>query len=285
MNRLWKRWIALALFVIVLGITFVFLGRWQLDRLDQRQAKNDAILANEAAAPKPFDQVFGPDITITDADQWQRVTATGTFDAEHQFQVRYRFNNSQPGFEVITPLRTTTGQTVLVNRGFINVPGGTEIPATLPAPPAGQVSVMGHVRRSENGKPQAVNPRDGMIRLVNAPAIGATLPYPVLDGWIATLEMNPAQQAEFETLALPEISDGPHFWYAMQWFLFAVIGVTGLVVFIRSDLRERRAKRSGSPGKPARPAPAAAAAAQANLTTDGRSDALTLPREGSSDKD
>ncbi|WP_432558078.1 SURF1 family cytochrome oxidase biogenesis protein [Granulicoccus sp. GXG6511] len=246
MNRLWKRWIALALFVIVLGVTFVFLGRWQLDRLDQRHARNDAILANEAAAPKPFDQVFAPGVTITDADQWQRVIATGTFDAEHQFQVRYRFNNSQPGFEVVTPLRTTTGQTVLVNRGFIHVPGGRGIPTTLPAPPAGQVTVMGHVRRSEQGKPQAIDPNEGMVRLINAPAIGRTLPYPVLDGWIATLEMNPAQQAEFETLALPEISDGPHFWYAMQWFLFALIGLTGLVIFIRGDLRERRNRRAGT---------------------------------------
>lgn len=252
MNRLWKRWIALALFVIMLGVTFVLLGRWQLDRLDQRQARNHVILTNEAKPPQPFDQVFRPGMTITDSEQWQRVVATGTFDAEHQFQVRYRFNESQPGYEVVTPLRTTTGQTVLVDRGFVPVPGGQGIPTTLPPPPAGQVTVIGHVRRNENGKPQAIDPNNGMVRLVNAPAIGRTLPYPVLDGWIAALEMNPAQQAEFQTLALPEISDGPHFWYAMQWFLFAVIGVTGLVVFVRSDLRDRRGRRA--PSEPAPPA-------------------------------
>lgn len=244
MNRLARRWIALALFVVVLGATFVLLGRWQLDRLDQRQARNQTIVTNEAAAPVPFDAVFAPGVTITDDDQWQRVVATGTFDAAHQFQVRYRFNNSQPGYEVVTPLRTTTGQTVLVNRGFILLPRGEPVPTTLPPPPAGQVSVMGHVRRSENGKPQAIDPVNQQVRLVNAPAIGRTLPYPVLDGWIATLEINPAQQPEFETLALPEISDGPHFWYAMQWFLFAVIGVTGLFVFIRGDLRDRRNRRT-----------------------------------------
>lgn len=244
-NRLWRRWLALALFVLVLGVTFVLLGRWQLDRLDQRQARNDAILVNEAAAPKPFDAVFAPGVTITDADQWQRVVATGTFDAAHQFQVRYRFNHSQPGYEVVTPLRTTTGQTVLVNRGFLPVPSGQRIPATLPPPPPGQVTVLGHVRRSEHGKPRAIDPNDGMVRLINAPAIGRTLPYPVLDGWIAALETNPPQQGEFQTLALPEISDGPHFWYAMQWFLFAVIGITGLFVFIRTDLRDRRGRPGG----------------------------------------
>ena len=252
MNRLWKRWTALALFVVVLGVTFLLLGRWQLDRLEQRQTRNDAILVNEAAAPQPFDTVFGPGVTITDDDQFQRVIATGTFDADHQLQVRYRFNGSQPGYEVVTPLHTTTGQTVLVNRGFIALPRNELIPTTLPPPPSGEVTVMGHVRRSEQGKPQAIDPADSMVRLINAPAIDVTLPYPVVDGWIATLEMNPAQQADFEPLLLPEISDGPHFWYAMQWFLFAAIGVTGLVIFIRSDLKDRRGRRTPAPDREVR---------------------------------
>lgn len=242
MNRLWKRWIALAVFVVVLGTVFVNLGQWQLDRLEQRHQRNDIILTNEAAPPKNFDEVFGP--PITEADQWQRVRITGTFDSDNQFQVRYRFNDSRSGYEVVTPLRTAGGQTVLVNRGFILVPRGEIIPEVLPPPPAGEVTVVGHVRRNENGKPQAINPVNHQVRLVNAPAIGATLPYAVADGWIAALEMNPAQQSDFQKLALPEISDGPHFWYAMQWFLFALIGLTGLFVFIRGDIKERRKRRT-----------------------------------------
>jgi flagellar biosynthesis/type III secretory pathway M-ring protein FliF/YscJ len=39
---------------------------------------------------------------------------------------------------------------------------------------------------------------------------------------------------------VPELSDGPHFWYAVQWFMFTGIGVLGVVVFIRGDLRARR---------------------------------------------
>lgn len=244
MSRLWKRWVALAVFVVVLGVIFVNLGRWQLNRLEERQQRNETILANESAPPQSFDQVFGP--VIGESDQWQRVRVTGVFDAAHQFQVRYRFNNSQPGYEVVTPLRTAGSQAVLVNRGFIPLPRGETLPTELAPPPAGEVTVLGHVRRNENGKPQAINPVNNQIRLINAPAIGAALPYPVVDGWIATLETNPPQQAEFQPLALPEISDGPHFWYAMQWFLFAVIGLSGLFVFIRGDLKERRARRTGA---------------------------------------
>lgn len=242
MRRLWKRWIALGVFVIVLGVVFVNLGDWQLRRLEERRARNDIILANEAAPPKPYELVFRT--PITEDDQWQRVRVSGTFDAEQQFQVRYRVNNSQPGYEVVTPLRTTNGQTVLIDRGFIPVPRGESIPDVLPPLPAGEVTVVGHVRRNEHGKSQAIDPVDNRIRLINAPAIAATLPYPVRDGWIAAVEVSPPQHAEFQPLELPEISDGPHFWYAMQWFLFAVIGLSGLFVFIRGDLKDRRAGRT-----------------------------------------
>lgn len=242
MRRLWKKWVALGVFVVILGVVFVNLGEWQLRRLEERQARNDVILAHEAAEPKPYELVFGR--PIGEDDQWQRVRVRGTFDADRQFQVRYRFNNSQPGYEVVTPLHTANGQTVLVDRGFIPVPRGEQIPDALPAPPVGEVTVVGHVRRNEQGKSQAIEPVDNRIRLINAPAIAATLPYPLLDGWIAAVEVSPPQQAEFQPLELPEISDGPHFWYAMQWFLFAVIGLSGLFVFIRGDLKERRSRRT-----------------------------------------
>lgn len=255
MNRPWKRWIALTLFVIVLGLTFLLLGRWQLDRLDQRQERNHAVLTNESALPRPYAEAWSA--TITDEDQWQRVTATGTFDGAHQFQVRYRYNNGQAGYEVVTPLHTAQGDSVLINRGFLPTDRPGQIPTTLPPPPAGEVTVLGHVRRNERGKPQAVDPVNHQIRLVNADAIGRTLPYPVLDGWIAALDVTPPQQAEFQPLALPEISDGPHFWYAMQWFLFALIGVSGLFVLIRGDLRDLR-------GLSARRPPSAPARAHRN---------------------
>lgn len=244
MRRLWKRWVALGVFVVILGVVFVNLGEWQLRRLEERQQRNDVILVNEAAEPKPYELVFGR--PITDDDQWQRVRVRGTFDAQQQFQVRYRYNNSQPGYEVVTPLHTTTGQTVLIDRGFIPVAGGEQIPDAFPAPPPGEVTVIGHVRRNEQGKSQAIDPVDNRIRLINSPAIATTLPYPVLDGWIAAVEVSPPQQAEFQPLELPEISDGPHFWYAMQWFLFALIGLSGLFVFIRGDVKDRRVRRTAA---------------------------------------
>ena len=227
-------------FVAVLGTVFVNLGEWQLHRLAQRQQRNTDTVANEQNPVVGYEQVFTR--PIVERDQWQRVSARGTFDAEHQFLLRYRNNGDANGYEVVTPLRTASG-TVLVDRGFVLLQRGQQIPAAPPAPPAGEVTVTGHVRRDEQGRRSAVTPVNGQMRLINSTSIGATLPYPVAAGYIGLLSVDPPQEGGFQTVLLPEINDGPHFWYAVQWFMFATLGAAGVVVFIRGDLKARRAER------------------------------------------
>ena len=237
MRRLWLRWALLIIFVAVLGIAFVNLGEWQLDRLAQRRERNATTIANEQKPIQPYAQVFTH--PITDADQWQRVEARGTFDPDHQFVVRYRSNGGVDGYEVVTPLRTASGA-VLVDRGFIPLDRGTRIPSVAPAPPAGEVTVVGHVRRNEQGRRAAIRPVGNQMRLISSNAIAATLPYEIGSGYIGLLSVQPEQQGGFQPIQLPELSEGPHFWYAVQWFMFTAVAVAGIVVFIRGDLRARR---------------------------------------------
>ncbi len=237
MRRLWLRWALLIAFVAVLGVAFVSLGNWQLDRLAQRKERNATTIANEQKPVQPYEQVFTR--PITDADQWQRVEARGTFDADHQFVVRYRSNGGVDGYEVVTPLRTASGA-VLVDRGFIPLERGTRIPSVAPAPPAAEVTVVGHVRRNEKGRRAATTPVGNQMRLISSDAITATLPYEIESGYIGLLTVQPEQQGGFQPIQLPELSEGPHFWYAVQWFMFTAIAVAGIVVFIRADLRARR---------------------------------------------
>jgi cytochrome oxidase assembly protein ShyY1 len=263
-HRLWVRWALLTAFVLAFGTACAFLGNWQLDRLHSRRERNVSTVQNEEGAVRPWDQAFTR--TITDADQWQRVSATGTFDAEHQYVLRYRSTTDVDGYEVVTPLRTATGN-VLVDRGIVSVTNGAQIPTVAPPPPTGVVTVVGHVRRDEEGKRSARVPVNGSMRLIDSGSIAATLPYPVADGYIGLLTVDPPQSGGFKPIALPEISDGPHFWYAVQWFMFAGIGLAGIVVFIRGDLRERRTGHRKTPKGPKGPKPQDPA--QPELTSSG----------------
>lgn len=235
---LWVRWVALVVFVAVLGVLFVNLGQWQLDRLEQRRAQNAVVRQNTEAPIADFADVFNSPVTAQ--DEWQRVRVTGTFDTDHQYVIRYRNNDDKSGYEVVTPLQTASGQSVLIDRGFVTVPRGEKIPTSAPAPPTGEVTIVGRARPDQDGRDSATEPQNGSARLIDSGKISADLGYPLVGGYIDVLSMKPADTVEFEQIALPELNEGPHFWYAVQWFMFTGIGVLGVVVFIRGDLRERR---------------------------------------------
>lgn len=239
-GRPWLRWLVLGVFVVALAIAFVNLGFWQLDRLDQRRARNDAVTAAEHAEPVEFAAVFSR--PVTDADAWRRVRVRGTFDAGHQFLVRYRSLGRESGYEVVTPLRTTTGAWVLVDRGFGVKRASEDYPSVLPAPPAGEVAITGFVRRDEQGSPEAMTPLQpsNTVRLVNSVALGEHLPYPVVNGFISVQEVTPPQPGGLVPVQPPERTEGSHFSYALQWFLFAGIAGIGLLLLVRSDVRAGR---------------------------------------------
>ncbi len=238
-GNIWVRWSLLAVFVVTLSITFLNLGQWQLNRLEQRRGDNEIVIAHESTAVQPYRAVMNK--VISDDDQWQRVEVSGTFDPEHQLLVRYRSNAGAVGWELVTPLVTDSGDTVLVNRGFVPRAPGQDFPTVFPAPPSGPVTVVGHVRRDEQGKDNATVPNEVQtVRLINSGDIGAWLGRPVVNGYVGLLSVTPAQGSEFVPVEPPELSDGPHFWYAVQWFCFTLIAGAGLVVFIRNDIREKR---------------------------------------------
>ena len=243
MKKLWTRWLALVVLVLLLGALFIRLGEWQLHRLEWRRGNNAAILAYEKQLPKPYDQVWTPGRTIAEHDQWQKVTVTGTYDATHQLQAMLRSTNDgtkKAGSEVLTPMRTTKGEWVLIDRGFLVRPQGTSEKPVLPDPPSGAVEVTGYVRRNEIGKPAATDPVDGAVRLVNSPAISATLPYKLVDGYVGVVSSKPAQTGDLLPMTTPQLTEGPHLSYAIQWFLFTAIAVTGTVILIRADLRDKK---------------------------------------------
>ena len=223
MRRLWLRWAGLVVFVVVLGAVFVNLGQWQLDRLEQRRDPQRRDAWPTSSEPvRPLAEVFTGE--ITDADQWQRVEAVGTFVADQQFVVRYRQQRRRRGLRGGHPA-AYRGRRGAGRPGLRRATSpGDRIPSTAPPPPAGEVRVVGHVRRNEQGRRAATTPVDGQLRLINSDAIGAVLGYPLLNGYVGLLEVTPPQSGGFVPVELPEINEGPHFWYAMQWFGFTGIG-------------------------------------------------------------
>lgn len=239
MSRQVKRWIALGVLAVVLATSFIMLGNWQLDRLDERRERNAGVVAHESDPVRPYREVM--DKVIEDEDQWYRVTATGTYLPE-QFQVRYRSNNDSLGSEVLAVLLTDEGDRLLVNRGFlVREPGKPD--GDLPPTLEGEVTVTGYVRRNERGDESAMTPHETYIRLINSEVLSRSLGAELVNGYITLIDSTPAEDPILVPISTPDLSEGPHLSYALQWFAFTVIGVIGVGVLVRADLRDRRKAR------------------------------------------
>jgi cytochrome oxidase assembly protein ShyY1 len=228
------RGLALALAVILLAGTCVQLGRWQLHRLGDRKERNDITRSNLAAPPTPLHEVVGPGQPVGRQHEWRQVTATGRYDESKQIVIKYRNVKDRPGFEIVTPLLLDDGTAVLVDRGFLPRAGSSSAVPAIPPAPTGQVTITGRLRHSERGDREAVTPVDRQARLINAGAIGRATGLDLVDGYIA------ADDPAFTQPPLPELNGGPHFFYALQWFFFALLAIGGLVYFSREESRARR---------------------------------------------
>lgn len=241
MRRMIWRWAGLAVVLTLLALLAARLGEWQLDRLEQRREANAVIVANEGLAPVDWAELMGGE--VRDDDAWRRVTLRGTYTGE-QFQVRYRNFGGGPGIEVAAILRTVDGAEVLVNRGFIPRQQGRPDTEVLPPTPAGEVSVLGYVHRDERGDDTAVVPHDHKVRLINAGAIGAALGRELVPGYVVLISSDPANGEDLLPITPPELTEGNHLSYALQWFTFGIIGFAGIFVLIRSDLKDMRRARA-----------------------------------------
>jgi cytochrome oxidase assembly protein ShyY1 len=229
------RWITAALAVILLAVVCVELGRWQLHRLEERKARNEVTRSNLAAAPAPLDQIVGPQGVIGDQHAWRTAVVTGHYDATKQIVLRYRNVSDQSGFEIVTPLVLADGKAILIDRGFLARQGAELAPLSIPAVPTGQVTVTGRLQRSERGgHTSGGTPDDGTARLINGPDFAKVLGLNLYDGYMMLDKQEPmANDSSFGTFPGPEIDDGPHFFYALQWFFFALMAIGGLIYFTR----------------------------------------------------
>ncbi len=254
------RWIAAALAVLVLAGVCVQLGRWQFHRLDDRKARNDVTRANLAAPPAPIDQIVGQDGVVGDRHAWRTAVVTGRYDASKQVVLRYRNVKDRPGFEIVTPLTLPDGKAVLVDRGFLARQGAELAPGSIPAVPTGEVTITGRLQRSERGgHTTGGTPDDGTARLINGPEFGKALDLNLYDGYLTIDKQEPANDAAFGGFPGPEIDDGPHFFYGLQWFFFALLALAGLVYFSRQQVRDAGPPEDDA-SDPARPEVPAAAA-------------------------
>ena len=220
--------------LVLVAALFVRLGFWQLGRREERRAANRA--AAQARAEPPRELGVGADRMPEELNEhW--VEASGAFDRSHEVVIRGQAFQGTPGVLVVTPLRLATSDSaVLVLRGF--VPSADAVRADLDSlAEPGTVRVRGLATQIASGGGQPIE-RDGRTTWarLDLPALRARLPYPVLP---VLVRQTPDSGLPLSPLRLPapELSEGPHLSYAIQWFAFAVMTVAFGVLVVKKGGR------------------------------------------------
>jgi cytochrome oxidase assembly protein ShyY1 len=246
-----RRWVLFALAVVALVAGSVWLGSWQFDRLTERKADNAVVRANETKDPAAVGVVLATGRGVRDQDEWRLVEATGTYAADETVVVRYRTRDGRSGVDVVVPLVTADGPALLVDRGWLETrPDGTDR-SSIPAPPTGTVTVTGWVRADGTGDSTGVD--DLSTRAISSARIGEALDRDVYGGFVELRAEDGAPAEGLEPVQLPELDNGPHFFYGLQWWFFGVLAVFGFC-YLAWDERKRgpRGQRQGRSGPPQR---------------------------------
>jgi cytochrome oxidase assembly protein ShyY1 len=177
---------------------------------------------------------------LPEQQQWRKVIVTGTYDVAEQTLVRYQTRDGRPGVNVITPLHTEAGSTVLVDRGWMQVTNDPTAPVDLPDPPAGRVTVTGWAVQDQSGEPDQVTPNQGEVRLVSSRGFTGRTEGPVLQGYVRAAQERPAPQQPLVRAEPPELNSGPHFFYGLQWWFFGALALGGFAYFAWAEARDRR---------------------------------------------
>lgn len=236
-GRLW-RVIVVTIFLLLFA-GFMALGIWQVQRLSWKLALIERVETRIHSAPV---DVPAPDVTITrDSSEYLRVKASGRFRSDQEVVVK-AVTELGAGWWVLTPLETSRGFTVLVNRGFVPA----EMKNTRPtAPEAGEV--VGLLRISE--------PRGGFLRendpagdnwfSRDVPAIASAkgLTPPVAPYFIDTQPYTDGPQTDFPRAGMTVVKfANSHLVYAMTWFGLAAGSLVGMVLVLRERRRRQRAE-------------------------------------------
>jgi len=223
-----------ALFKSIIALLLIILclwgSQWQYHRGVDRHARNAIIEKRIAQSPIELTTVKG---NLADYE-WQRVVVAGTFNPDKQILLRNRYNDGKYGYEVLTLFTSTDNKSFWVDRGWVQAGATATTPPVVTALPSGEVSISGRLRLDSSlprGSFFALPDKgEGLVSELNAQSQLDTEKF-----YIDLLSGSEKSLTPEVTAQLPELSDGPHMAYALQWIFFG-----GLVLYGRILIRRTR---------------------------------------------
>ena len=252
-----RKWVILTVLVVIGTFAMVWAGFWQLRRLHGRQAMNNEIRARTEAVVSPASQWLPAGESLDDAKrdaEWRVVQATGTYDPAGQVLIRNRsFDGSRRATTSSRPCGWLTARRCSSTAGGSRSAPRSASRRTSPrrrrAPSPSKVACGAPRSEGRSARPTRATVSSPSSPASTSPVFDSSSTYPRAPAYVELTAQEPAPSQPLPRLIpLPELDDGPHFAYAVQWFIFSTLAVVGWVLVVRRQLKqdERDTRPEGS---------------------------------------
>ncbi|AMO54336.1 hypothetical protein GZ77_22445 [Endozoicomonas montiporae] len=233
--------IKLSLLVMLLLPLLVSLGLWQLSRYEQKLELEQMLIERLHMSPLSYSDVKQfPD------PMYLPVNVQGQFDASRYFLRDNQVHAGQAGYELIMPFTTIDGQTILVNRGWLNSVSRETLPDVIT--PSSTIELTGTLYRPLGkaftlGEDVWTELWPKRIQALDFPKMRAALNLEIPSMLLVLTSGQPgALQVRPVTM---KTSSGKHLGYSFQWFTMALV-LLGLYLYqmIKTGKRQHAGSHS-----------------------------------------
>lgn len=225
--------------VLLAIAAMVAAGFWQLHRLSERRDRNSTITGRGQLPVVQLQDLVGAGDAYDYGDEleFRPVRAIGVYQPGDQVLIRNRTHQGSAGYWVLTPLQLQSGAVVAVNRGWIPHGAGTGATPAEFAPLSGQVEVIGLVRATVTAAGlQQADPSGGVLTemaRVDLARLSQQIDDPLLPVYVQLQAQSPPGGDLPVPVPPPDLGEGSHLAYAVQWFVFATITAVGYPLILR----------------------------------------------------
>ena len=221
----------------------IWASQWQFQRGIDRKDRNSMI--NSQLQEPPLE------LTSLSSDfskyEWRTINAVGSFEPNNQILLKNRYFEGVYGYEVLTRFTASDGRALWIDRGWVKAGKDAATPPVVSEVPTGEVALKTRLRLDQSlprGAFLALSASgDGMTPKFNLLADSTSEGFylDLISGSLPTL--TPAVPAQ-----VPELSDGPHLAYSLQWIFFGGLIVYGRILIRRGQIltsKELRVETAG----------------------------------------
>lgn len=224
--------------LLLIGLC-IWAAQWQFQRGIDRQDRNDKIESQIALPSLEIEEVPSKISAELEGLEWRTVKAVGTFQTDQQVLLKNRYFEGVYGFEVLSRFALTDGRLIWVNRGWVKAGKDARTAPIVTPVPSSEVSVIGRVRLDRSLPVGAflVLPSSGtgLISKFNVQSSFQSEGF-----YLDLMSGSDTSLTPGAPVPLPQLSDGPHLAYSLQWVFFAGLVIYGRILIRRGQILTRK---------------------------------------------